>query len=185
MTLLGSSAPGILKPEEVAPLIVQPTQELSVAMQTATVIPASTRKFRFPVVTDDVSAGWYNEGEDITLTDPDVDEVVAVPKGLKTLTTVSRELAEDSSREATALVGQSVARDMARKIDQAWFASSTPKGPAGLASIAGPQALSSAAPMPTATSTPTASVGAAGTVLTLSKLKKAAISNEPLPSTHP
>ncbi|OBB76809.1 phage major capsid protein [Mycobacterium sp. 852014-52144_SCH5372336] len=193
MTLLGSNAAGILKPEEVHDLIVQPTQEASVAMQTATVIPTSTREFRFPVITDDVAAGWYDEGEDINLTDPEVDAVVAVPKALKSLTKVSRELAEDSSPEATALVGQSVARDIARKVDQAWFAASTAKGPAGLRSLIGtagavvggnyansdPFAEAISAIEQTG-STPTAFVGSAGTVLSLSKLKKATDSNEPL-----
>lgn len=193
MTLLGSTAAGILKPEEVGPLIVQPTQEQSVAMQTATVIPTTTREFRFPVVTDDAAAGWYNEGEDISLTDPGVDEVVAVPKALKSLTKVSRELAEDSSPEATALVGQSVARDIAKKIDAAWFAASTPKGPAGLASLIGSagavlggsyanadEFAEAISVIEQTGSTPTAFVANATTVLALSKLKKATGSNEPL-----
>ena len=193
MALLGSNAAGILKPEEVGELIVQPTQEASVAMQTATVIPTSTREFRFPVVTDDASAGWYNEGEDIDLTDPTVDEVVAVPKALKSLTKVSRELAEDSSPEATALVGASVARDIARKIDQAFFAASTPKGPAGVRSLIGSAgavlggSYANSDPFAEAISlieqtgsTPTAFIGSAATVLSLSKLKKATDSNEPL-----
>ncbi|BBX69013.1 phage major capsid protein [Mycolicibacterium psychrotolerans] len=193
MTFLSSSAAGILKPEEVHALIVQPTQEASVAMSTATVVPTSSAEFRFPVVTDDAGTAWYNEGEDITLTDPTVDELVARPKKIASLTKVSRELAEDSSPEATALVGASVARDMARKIDQAWFAASTPKGPAGLASLIGTAGAVPGGSYANADdfaeaislieqtgSTPTAFVANASTVLALSKLKKASGSNEPL-----
>ncbi|NVN52270.1 phage major capsid protein [Mycolicibacterium hippocampi] len=193
MSFLSTSAAGILTPEEVHALVVQPTQEQSVAMQTATVVPTSSSEFRFPVVTDDAGTAWYLEGEDITLTDPTVDELVARPKKIASLTKVSRELAEDSSPEATALVGESVARDMAKKIDAAWFAASTPKGPAGLASLIGTagavvggsyanaDAFAEAISLIEQTGgTPTCFVSSASTVLALSKLKKATGSNEPL-----
>lgn len=193
MALLSSNSAGILKPEEVADLVVIPTQEQSVAMQTATVVTTASSEFRFPVVVEDASAGWYNEGEDINLTDPTVDELVARPKKLASLTKVSRELAEDSSPEATALVGQSVARDIAKKIDQAWFAASTTKGPSGLASLIGTAGAvvggnyANLDPLAEAISvieqqggTPTAFVSNASTVLALSQLKKASGSNEPL-----
>lgn len=106
---------------------------------------------------------------------------------------VSRELASDSSPEATALVGDSVARDIARKNDLAWFAAATAKGPAGLASLLGTAGSVVGGPYTNADSfaeaisiieqtgsTPTAFVANASTVLALSKLKKAANSNEPL-----
>ena len=188
MTFLSTTAAGILKPEEIHDLIVQPTQEASVAMSTATVVPTGSSEFRFLVVTNDASTSWYLEGEDITLTDPNVEELVAKPKKIASLTKVSRELAEDSSPEATALVGASVARDMARKIDAAWFAASTPKGPAGLASLIGTagavlggsyanaDAFAEADGLIEQTgSTPTVFVSNASTVLALSKLKYAAI----------
>ncbi|MDW5610663.1 phage major capsid protein [Mycolicibacterium sp. D5.8-2] len=193
MSFLSTNAAGILTPEVVHDLIVQPTQEASVAMSTATAVPTGSHEFTFPVLVDDASAAWYNEGEDMTLTDPNVDELVARPKKIASLTKVSRELAEDSSPEATALVGASVARDIARKIDRAWFAASTPKGPSGLRSLIGSAGAVEGGPYTNADplaeaislieqtgSTPTAFVGSAGTVLALSKLKKATGSNEPL-----
>lgn len=193
MAFLSTSAGSILKPEEVHGLIIQPTQEQSVAMQTATVVPTSSSEFRFPVVVDDAAAQWLSEGEDIPLTDPTVDEVVARPKKIASLTKVSRELAEDSSPEATALVGASVARDIAKKIDQAWFAASTAKGPAGLASLIGTaqsvaggaytnlDALAEALSLiEDVGGNPTAFVSNSSTVLALSKLKKTSDSNEPL-----
>ena len=42
---------------------------------------------------------------------------------------------DDSSPAALGIVGQSVVRDLQRKTDQAWFAASTPNGPAGLQSL--------------------------------------------------
>lgn len=193
MAFLSTSAGSILKPEEVHELIVQPTQEQSVAMRTATVVPTDTSEFRFPVVTEDAASGFYLEGEDIELTDPVVDEVIARPKKVAALVKVSRELAEDSSPEATALVGASVARDMAKKIDAAWFAASTPKGPAGLASLIGTagsvaggsyvnlDAMAQAISLiEDVGGTPTAFVSNSSTVLALSTLKKQDGSNEPL-----
>lgn len=193
MSFLSSTAAGILKPEDVHALIVQPVQEASVAMRTATVVLTDSAEFRFPIVTDDAEAAWYNEGEDIALTDPQVDELVARPKKIASLTKVSRELAEDSSPEATNLVGESVARDIAKKIDRAWFAASTPKGPSGLPSLIGSAGAVTGGSYANADAfaeaislieqvggTPTAFVSNASTVLALSKLKKATGSNEPL-----
>lgn len=94
---------------------------------------------------------------------------------------------------ATQLVGESIARDIARQIDAAWFAVSTPKGPSGLRSLIGTAiavpggGYTNADAFAEAISeieqtgiSPTAIVANASTVLALSRLKKQTGSNEPL-----
>ncbi|OBJ74689.1 hypothetical protein A5656_15660 [Mycobacterium gordonae] len=53
------------------------------------------------------------------------------------MTVVSRELASDSNPEATDVVGDGLARDIARKIDAAAFGAHTSNGPDGLKALAG------------------------------------------------
>ena len=72
MSLLTTNAGGILRPEEVGNLIVQPVEKASVAMQIATIVPTNSKDFRIPIVTDDVSAAWTAEGQDITPADAEV-----------------------------------------------------------------------------------------------------------------
>ena len=134
MAFLTDAAGGILDNEEIAKLIVEPITQESVAMQVATPHPTERPSVRFPKVTDDVEAGWYDEGEDISLTDPTVDEVNVTPKKIAALVKVSTELAEDSSPEATEIVRMSLARSAARVLDRAFFGDTTEKGPDGVLS---------------------------------------------------
>lgn len=193
MSLLSSTAAGILRPEEVGELIVKPVQQLSVAMQIAKVVPTTSSKFRIPVVNSDVSSAWTPEGSDINPSDPDVDEVEVEPRKLAVLTKVSRELASDSSPAATDVVGQSIARDIAKKIDKAFFAETTANGPAGVQSATGRQvivvspAYTNLDPFSEAVSrledvgaTVTGWVTNSTTALTLAKLKTESGSNQPL-----
>lgn len=53
------------------------------------------------------------------------------------LTIISRELADDSSPEASATVGQAIVRDNSRVLDEAFFGSIAAPAPAGLAALAG------------------------------------------------
>lgn len=139
MSMFTADAAGILKPEDVGALIVQPVTQASIATQVATVVRTSSPEYRIPIVADDATASWVAEGDEIPVTDVEVSEVVVVPRKLAGLTFVSRELAADSSPEASTLVGQSIARDLAKKLDAAFFGSKGASAvqPAGLADLAG------------------------------------------------
>ncbi|RUP35020.1 MAG: phage major capsid protein [Mycolicibacterium sp.] len=193
MALLSSGAAGILRPEEIGELVVQPVQRQSVAMQVSTVVPTMSASFRIPIITADSSAAWTPEGEEITPTNPGVDELDIVPKKLAALTIISNELANDSSPEAQQVVGDSIARDIARKVDAAYFVNTTLNGPDGIASVAGAQlvdgggAYTNTDPFAEALSKAevvganiTAWVAHPDTVLTLSKLKIGTGYNLPL-----
>lgn len=122
-------------PTETGDLIVQPVIEQSVAMQVATVRRTTTKTLRIPVVTADPTARWVAEGDEITPSDPTLDEIEITAAKVAGLTIISRELADDSSPEAAEVVGEGLARDIARKVDQAFFGNLPSPAPAGLNSL--------------------------------------------------
>ncbi|MGP4058887.1 phage major capsid protein [Mycobacterium sp. 4D054] len=198
MSLLTSNAGGILRPEEVGALIVQPVAKASVAMQVSTIVETNSKDFRIPIVTDDVSASWTAEGADITATDAEVDELLVTPNKIAALSKVSRELAADSSPAAQNVVGQSIARDIARRLDSAYFGDTVANGPNGISSLNDIQfvdadTITNVDPFSEAISKAenegaqiTAFIANAATVLALSKLKKLTTgSNEPLLQPNP
>ena len=105
-------------------------------MRASTVVEIGSHSLRVPRIVTDSAASWTPEGQEITPDSPTVDQVVITPRGLKALTIISNELANDSSPSALKLVGESVVRDIAKRIDLAYFANTTPNAPAGLLSIA-------------------------------------------------
>lgn len=135
MSLLSSGAGGILRPEDVGDLIIRPVERESVALQVSTVVKTKSPDFRIPIITADSAAAWTPEGDDITPTSPSVTELVVAPKKVAALTIISNELANDSSPEAAQVVGDSIARDIAKKLDAAFFTNTTANGPDGLESI--------------------------------------------------
>ena len=144
MALLTTNSGGVLSPEEVATLVVQPLQQKSVCLQTTTVVPmTSSGELRVPIITDDVSASWTQEGTEIDMSDPGIDQITITPKKLAALTPVSSELAEDSSPEATRLVMDSVTRDLQLKIDAAFLGTTVTDGPSGIQSVAGATPIAS------------------------------------------
>src|SRR5262245_18699456 len=116
MALLSPGAAGIIRPEQVGPLIIEPLKDASIAFQISTLVPTESPDLRFPIVVQDAQAGWTAEGADITPTDPDTDELVVTPKKCAALVKVSNELANDSSPAAAQVVGDGLVRDLARKV---------------------------------------------------------------------
>jgi HK97 family phage major capsid protein len=141
MSLLDSTAGGILLPEQVGPLIVQPLRQRSTAIQVATEIQTLSPTFRLPVVELDAASAWLTEGDDIVPTDPTIGEEVVRPTKVGALVKVSNELANDSSPAATAVVGDGLVRSIARKVDLAFFGNTTPNGPNGLLSLTDAQTV--------------------------------------------
>ncbi len=189
----------ILAPAEVATLLIEPTMELSVAAQVCTLVTTGTTEYRIPVVTADPVAAWVAEGQEINPSDMVLNEVIVTPSKLAGLTIITRELAEDSSPEAAETVGLGLARDIARKLDAAFFGNLAAPAPAGLGSLGtttasvdtGP-AIANTDPFATALSlsetvsaTTTAFVASPADALVLAKVKKAAGSNEPLLGSDP
>jgi HK97 family phage major capsid protein len=135
MTLNTTSGVAVLTPEQVEALVVQPLIRQSVAMQVSTVIQTSSHETRFPIVQTDPTTAWTPEGQEINVSDADLEELVAVPKKLAGLTVVSNELVSDSDPSALEIVGQGLVRDLQTRLDAAYFTGFTANGPSGLESI--------------------------------------------------
>ena len=195
MALNTSTGAGLLVPESVGQLIIEPLKDASTALAVSTNVTTGSNSFRIPVVVADPAGGWYPEGGDISLTDAEISEINVVPTKLAVLSKISNELANDSSPAAATIIGQGMARDIARKIDAAFFASTTQYGPSGLLSLTDHQtvdggSLTDLDPFAEAISkaegvgsTVTAFVASATDALHLSQLKAfdgATQSNQPL-----
>lgn len=161
MALTTSSANSLLT-SEVGNLLVRPALAASVAAQVATVITTSAGEFRIPIVSSDPTAQWVAEGAEITPSDPSLTELVVTPFKVAGLTIISRELAEDSSPEAAKIVGDGLARDIAKKIDSAFFGNTTTNGPSGLLSLTTSTAVEAASSFTTLDSFAAASFTAEG-----------------------
>jgi HK97 family phage major capsid protein len=140
MTLLTTGgASAILTPEQVQTLVVEPLTRRSVGMQISTVVTTDTHTTRFPIVVSDLSSSWCAEGTEIAITDPTLSELECTPSKLASLTVVSTELIADSNPTALAVVGDSIVRDLAQKVDAAFFGNTIANGPSGLDSLTGVQ----------------------------------------------
>ncbi|OYO05451.1 phage major capsid protein [Enemella evansiae] len=136
MTMLTQPAGGpILTPEEVGQLVVRPTLSMSVAADCSTVTSTASSSYRIPVVTKDPTAAWVAEGQEINQSEATLDEVTITPAKVAGLTIISRELANDTNPAAAGVVGEGLARDIARKVDEAYFGKLAAPAPAGLDSI--------------------------------------------------
>lgn len=185
-------------PHEVGTLIVQPVQAESLAYQTTTVVETSGEQFRIPIVAHDPTAAWTAEGAEISTSDAELDEEVVTPAKVAGLTIITRELAEDSSPAAAEVVGQGLARDIAKRIDQAFYGDLAAPAPPGLGGLTGVQTVDAGSawanvdPFAEAISlaeqegaTLTAFAANPADALTLATLKEATGSNKPLLSPDP
>jgi HK97 family phage major capsid protein len=127
----------ILTPAQVGSLVIQPLIQLSIAGGVLTPVPISTHTYRVPLVTADPAASWTAEGAEITATDATLDELDITPSKLAALSVISKELADDSTPEASQAVGEGIVRDLTRKVDAALFTATTTNGPGGLPGLSG------------------------------------------------
>lgn len=127
--------------DDVLDLFVRPVERLSVAFTTSTTIRLVPGAFsaRLPIVTQDPVAGWYAESQEINPTDAVLDELEVIPRAVKALSVISNELANDSSPEAAAVIGDGMARDTATRLDQAWVGALPAPAASGLGAVTGIQ----------------------------------------------
>lgn len=138
MTMLttAESNSGILPPEY-GSLIIDPVTEAALALndRVARTVRTSGKTFRVPVLVEDAAAAWTAEGEEIAPSDPTLDEIEVTPSKVAGLTTISRELAHDSSPAAAELVGQSLARAITLRVDEGFTGDLAAPAAKGLGSI--------------------------------------------------
>jgi HK97 family phage major capsid protein len=129
-----------LLPADYGDLVVRPVEEQSVALQVSNTIVTTSHEWHVPIITDDASAKWATEGDDLSGTEPVFAELKVTPAKVGNVIAISNELADDSSPEATEQVGRSIGRAIARKIDEAYFGALPVPAPAGLESLTGANA---------------------------------------------
>lgn len=122
-------------PAEAGPLIIRPVQQASVAATVATTVVTGAAAYRIPIVSSDPAAGWVAEGAEIAPSDATLGEVAVPFRKVAGLSIVSNELLADASPDVATTVGQGLARDIARKIDTAFYGNTTTNAPNGIRSI--------------------------------------------------
>lgn len=130
-----TTAAAVLTPDQVEQVVVRPLIEQSVATQVSTVVRTDTHRMRVPIVTADPTAAWVAEGAEIPVSDAALGEVVITPAKLSSIVPVTEELAADSDTSVQ-MIGDSLTRDLTRKLDQAYFGNVVTDGPSGLLSLA-------------------------------------------------
>lgn len=136
MTTTSGTSPGSFLPPEFSDLIIRPVTRASIAATISSTIVTLGASFRVPVVAADPAAGWTAEGAEISPSDASLAEAVVAFKKVAALSIVSNELLADASPEAAQVVGDGLSRDIATKLDAAYFAATTTNGPSGLKSLA-------------------------------------------------
>lgn len=139
MPLLTTTGSAILSPSDVQDLVVQPLIRASVATRVSSVVQTESHSTRFPIVVTDPTTAWTAEGQEINVSDPDLDELVVTPSKLAGLTVVSNELVNDSDPSALQVVGEGLVRDLRAKLDAAYFGDTVANGPNGIESLANAQ----------------------------------------------
>lgn len=194
-----SGASGIT-PDDYASLLIEPVERESIALdkRVSQRFNTSAVTTHLPVLRADVQAAFLAEGAEISPSDPGLDDVEVTPKKVAGLTIISTEMAESSDPGAATLVGDSLGRSIASKIDQALFAGLASPAPAGLSTLTGMSAVDAGADwanldfaseaLVTAEehgATLTSFVANPATALKLLQLKDEANSNRPLLGVDP
>ncbi len=125
-----------LLPDDHGALIVKPVQRESIAIKASNVVVTGSTTFHIPVVAEDPEAGWYAEGEDMLGDDTKFETITVTPAKVGHVQKISNELADDSSPEASSVVGDSMGRAIASKVDAAYLGNLAAPAAPGLESIA-------------------------------------------------
>lgn len=117
---------------EVGDLVITPVRAQGLAFNEAIARTVTTEaaSFRVPRLTDDIEATWVAEGAEIPVSSAQADELIIVPSKIAAMTSISRELASDTTPNSREVVGESVAASLATAIDKA-FVVGYPTPPAG------------------------------------------------------
>lgn len=119
MALTAGAAPGsAFAPTQYGDFVFDRLAAESIALQAGIrVIPTDAATLSVPRIKADPAAAWVAEGATITASDPDADSIVATPRKLAALTVASNELIADSSPEVAGMLGETLARALALKLD--------------------------------------------------------------------
>ena len=150
--LAGSATPGsVISPDEWSANFIDRLAAESVMLKAGVRRMTTSRDaLHLPRIDSDPAAGFYAEGAPITSSDPGYTDIVATPRKLASLQTISNELIADSNPDVIALLEMQVARALALAFDLACIeGSGTPPAIRGMKNVAGITVDSSLAAAPT------------------------------------
>lgn len=121
--LAGSSGAGaVISPDEWSANFIDRLAAESVMLRSGARRIATMRDaLHMPRVDSDPSSAWTVEGAPIASSDPGFTDIVATPRKLASLQTISNELVADSNPDVVALLEMQVARSLALKFDLGCF----------------------------------------------------------------
>lgn len=124
-------------PDFVDQLVTIPVMDSAISTQVATVVRPGdrTHALRVPIVTDDPTAAWVAELDEIVHSEATLAEIEKPFAKLAGLTRMSREMVYDSNPDTLDISGAGLVRDIRRKLDAAFFGNQASPAPAGLESI--------------------------------------------------
>lgn len=133
---------GLVTSDEVSTFIWDRLRPASVVLASGIrVITTDREGVKWPTITADMTAAFYDELEEITASDPAFGELEVKPKAIKTLARGSSEAFEDSSPDLLNLLQSHIATVLALKQDRELLFGSDPKGFEGMMTIAGTQTI--------------------------------------------
>ncbi len=131
-----------VEPDDLRTVLMDRLRATSVvAASGVPIIPTDKKAVKWPVLTGDVEVAFYDELEEITPSDPDLDEFEVPVKSLKALVRTSTEAAEDSEPDLLQLLADNLNIAMALKGDRELVAGNDPKGFKGLLNVTGTQSI--------------------------------------------
>jgi HK97 family phage major capsid protein len=145
MTLVGTGTPGSnVAPSENANAFFDLLAAKSVLLAAgAKQIRTDHHSLAVPRLTSDVVSAWVAEGDDITEDDPGLDTILATPRKVAALTSLSNEIVDDSVPGILAMVDDSMSRSLALRMDLGFFeGSGTAPVIRGLKNVSGIQSIS-------------------------------------------
>jgi HK97 family phage major capsid protein len=114
------SAGGYLVPTVLAGYVIDLARNQTRVIQAGAVtVPMTSQTLRVPRLTGEGTPGWRNENAAITAQDLTFDSVLFTAKSLDRLVIISRELFDDSNPDASGVIANSFAKQIAVELDRA------------------------------------------------------------------
>lgn len=125
-----SGATGLVQLEQMG--FVAPLETFSVAARVSTELHTAAGRAEIPVITEDADVDWINEGAEITDSTPGFETITVIPSKVAGLTAVSNEMVASSTNGAAQMALESLYRQIASKLDGAYFGKLAAPAPQGL-----------------------------------------------------
>ena len=137
-----------VEPDDLRTVLIDKFREASVmAAAGVPIVPTDKKNVVWPTLTGDTTAAFYDELEEITESDPGLDEFEVPVKAIKCLTRMSSESVEDSDPDLLRLVTTNLTTTMVLKGDRELLVGNDPKGFTGLMNLTGTGSLAVGGPL--------------------------------------